>query len=105
MRAASCAAAAVDAVASTDRCDNLAASSNYGPATVDLAAPGVDITSTYPANRYVRRTVKVNGRPETRGGVKGSFPVSGDYGPYEFVNWACKFSVDSNLLEKAVRGV
>jgi subtilisin family serine protease len=44
----------VISVASTDRFDKLAASSNYGPATVDLAAPGVDITSTYPANRYVR---------------------------------------------------
>jgi subtilisin family serine protease len=41
-------------VASTDRWDNLAVSSNFGPATVDLAAPGVDITSTYPGNRYVR---------------------------------------------------
>ena len=64
---------------------------------------GVYRDGAYAANRYVRRTVKVNGRPETRGGVKGSFPVSGDYGPYEFVNWACKFSVDANLMELLVR--
>jgi hypothetical protein len=57
----------------------------------------------FAATRYVRRTVKVNGRPETRGGVKGSFPVSGDYGPYEFLNWACKFSIDANLMELTVR--
>ena len=57
----------------------------------------------FAANRYVRRTVKTNGQPETRGGVKGSFPVSGEYGPYEFVNWACKFSIDANLMELTVR--
>jgi hypothetical protein len=51
------------------------------------------------ANRYVRRTVDTTGRPETRGAVKGSFPVDGDYGRYEFLNWAAKFTIDSNLLE------
>jgi hypothetical protein len=55
------------------------------------------------ANSYVRRTVKVDGRAETRGAVKGSFPVSGDYGRYEFLNWACKFFVDANALEDDVR--
>jgi hypothetical protein len=59
--------------------------------------------AAFAANRYVRRTVKVDGQPETRGAVKGSFPVSGEYGPYEFLNWACKFSVDANLMELAVR--
>jgi len=61
--------------------------------------------AAYAANRYVRRTIKVEGPPETRGAVKGAFPVSGEYFPYQYPNWACKFSVDSNLLEKAVRGV
>ena len=61
--------------------------------------------AAYAANRYVRRTIKVEGRPETRGAVKGSFPVSGGYFPYQYPNWACKFSIDSNLLEKEVRGV
>ena len=31
------------------------------------------------ANRFVRRTVRVDGPPDTRGGVKGSFPVDGEY--------------------------
>ena len=35
-------------VAATDRDDELAGFSNYGAASVDLAAPGVDILSTYP---------------------------------------------------------
>ena len=37
------------------------------------------------------------------GGVKGSFPVSGGYGPYEYLNWAAKFFVDANLLEASVK--
>jgi hypothetical protein len=53
-------------------------------------------------NRYVRRTVDLNGRPEIRGAVKGSFPVSGIYCPYEYPNWATKFFVDANMLEGTV---
>ncbi|MDQ4126931.1 MAG: S8 family serine peptidase, partial [Actinomycetota bacterium] len=40
------------AVAATDHRDALASFSNYGATTVDLAAPGVNILSTLPANRY-----------------------------------------------------
>ncbi len=54
------------------------------------------------ANRYVRRTMDVNGPPETRGAIKGSFPIHGDYGSYEYLNWAVKFCVDANLLERAI---
>jgi subtilisin family serine protease len=39
-------------VAATDRDDSLASFSNYGPVNVDLAAPGVDIASTWPGGRY-----------------------------------------------------
>src|SRR5262249_433668 len=39
-------------VAATDASDNLAGFSNYGPTTVDLAAPGVDILSTAPNDGY-----------------------------------------------------
>jgi hypothetical protein len=46
-------------------------------------------------NAYVRRTIDVN----VRGAVKGSFPVSGDYGRFEYPNWACKFAVDANVIE------
>ncbi len=54
-------------------------------------------------NRYVRRTVRLDGPPETRGGVKGSFPVDGGYEAYQYPNWACKFFIDAQLLELAVR--
>jgi uncharacterized protein YyaL (SSP411 family) len=56
------------------------------------------------ANRFVRRTVRIDGPAETRGGVKGSWPIDGDYGAYQYLNWACKFFVDSNLLEQELEG-
>jgi hypothetical protein len=59
--------------------------------------------AAYAANQYVRRTMKVDGPPQVRGGIKGSFPVHGGYGTYEYPSWACKFCVDANMLEKAVR--
>ncbi len=58
------------------------------------------------ANRYVRRTVRLDGPQEVRGGVKGSFPVWGGYCRFQFPNWACKFTVDANRHEDrlAARG-
>jgi hypothetical protein len=53
------------------------------------------------ANVYVRRTQDVNGPPEVRGAIKGSFPVNGEYGTNQYLNWAAKFFVDANLLERA----
>jgi hypothetical protein len=55
------------------------------------------------ANSYVRRTLDLDGPPETRGGVKGSFPVNGRYLPFQFLNWACKFMIDANTLELALK--
>jgi hypothetical protein len=54
------------------------------------------------ANCFVRRTVRVEGNPDTLGGVKGSFPVDGEYGRYEYLNWAAKFLADSLMLEMAL---
>jgi aminoglycoside N3'-acetyltransferase len=54
------------------------------------------------ANRYVRRTLKFDGPSWMGGGVKGSFPVDGDYGTYEYLNWAAKFFIDSNRMEHAL---
>lgn len=59
--------------------------------------------AAYAANRYVRRTIRVDGPEETRGAVKGSFPVDGAYGRFEYLNWACKFFIDANMLEKEIR--
>ena len=55
------------------------------------------------ANRYVRRTVNIDGSPDVCGGVRGSFPIDGGYNAYQYLNWACKFMIDANLLERALR--
>jgi len=39
-------------VAATDHNDNLPSFSNFGATTVDIGAPGVNILSTFPGNRY-----------------------------------------------------
>ena len=59
--------------------------------------------AAFRANEFVRRTVSIDGRDEVRGGVKGSFPVDGLYGRYEYLNWAAKFSIDAQLLEREIR--
>jgi hypothetical protein len=58
--------------------------------------------AAFTANHYVRRTVAVQRPPEVRGAVKGSFPVDGGYRTYEYLNLACKFFVDAQMLERAV---
>jgi hypothetical protein len=47
--------------------------------------------------------MKIHGPAETRGGVKGSFPVDGNYGKFEYLSWASKFLIDSLMLEQVVR--
>ena len=48
-------------------------------------------------------TVRLDGPLETRGAVKGSFPVSGGYVKFQYPNWACKFFIDAISLEKEIR--
>ncbi|MBI5650356.1 MAG: terpene cyclase/mutase family protein [Chloroflexi bacterium] len=55
------------------------------------------------ANRFVRRCITLSGIPGQIGGVKGSFPVDGGYGAFSYLSWACKFSIDSNMLEQQIR--
>jgi hypothetical protein len=56
-------------------------------------------TAASRANSYVRRTIATGGPNEIRGGVKGSFPVDGWYGRWQYLNWACKFMIDANRAE------
>ena len=49
---------------------------------------------------YVRRTVRFDGEAGMVGGIKGSFPVDGEYGQWQYLNWAAKFCIDANLLER-----
>lgn len=48
---------------------------------------------------FVRRTIAVEGQEPWVGGVRGSFPVDGRYGRFQFLNWAAKFFVDAQLKE------
>ena len=44
--------------------------------------------------------------PGVRGGIRGSFPISGDYGRYQVLNWATKFFVDALFRHRlALAGV
>jgi uncharacterized protein YyaL (SSP411 family) len=54
-------------------------------------------------NRYLmaRHDIR-NPDPRLRGGVPGSWPVWGDYGPFQVLNWATKFFVDALSLELQV---
>jgi len=56
-------------VAATDQNDQLASFSSFGPTTVDLAAPGVNIYSTYPFERrlFDNLTSDITGRWTTGG--------------------------------------
>lgn len=49
---ANCRLPNVISVAAIDRLGNLASFSNFGPTTVDIAAPGVEILSTWPDQAY-----------------------------------------------------
>lgn len=51
------------------------------------------------ANRMVRRTLRLEAPRGIAGGVKGSFPVDGEYGRFQFLNWAAKFAIDANLMQ------
>jgi len=61
------------------------------------------LDAAFSANRYVRRTMRIDGDPDVRGAVKGSFPVDGAYDPWQYPNWAAKFTVDSCMLEREIR--
>ncbi|MEN3278784.1 MAG: hypothetical protein V7631_4574 [Massilia sp.] len=54
---------------------------------------------------FVRRTVRLEGRDGRVGGVKGSFPVDGAYGQWQYLNWAAKFCIDANVLEVELAAV
>lgn len=40
--------------------------------------------------------------PGVRGGIAGSYPIWGEYAPYEYPNWAAKFFADAILLQESI---
>jgi hypothetical protein len=51
-------------------------------------------------NRYLSSTQNLSARdPGIFGGIKGSQPIWGGYGAYEYLNWAAKFFADALILE------
>lgn len=54
------------------------------------------------ANRFVRRTLPVTADADHAGGVRGSFPVDGDYGRFRFVTQAAVYAIDANMMELAL---
>jgi len=59
--------------------------------------------AAYGLNRFVRRTMRVDDPDETRGAVRGSFPIGGAYGKFQYLNWAAKFAIDSYTAEQETR--
>ncbi len=57
------------------------------------------------ANEFLRKVQWLGtGNPGLDGGISGSFPLHGRYGPFEVLNWAVKFFVDSLMLEASIAG-
>lgn len=47
----------------------------------------------------VKRTQALTGDPNIVGGIKGSQPIYGWYGKYQYLNWAAKFYADALMAE------
>jgi hypothetical protein len=60
---------------------------------------GVDVLNRYLMARHDIR----NPDPRLRGGLPGSWPVWGDYGRLQILNWATKFLLDALTLEEVIR--
>lgn len=49
-----------------------------------------------------RKQITGSGEKHLEGGLAGSFPVSGEYGQYQLLNWAAKFFADLLILESVL---
>jgi hypothetical protein len=56
------------------------------------------------ANRFTQSVQFAGtGNPGLDGGISGSFPLHGNYGRFEILNWAVKFFADSLMMEAAAK--
>ena len=54
--------------------------------------------------RFLKRTQNRGSRdPGLRGGIKGSAPLSGEYGRYQVLSWATKYFVDALIRDEQIR--
>ncbi|MFQ5453973.1 MAG: hypothetical protein ACE5D6_07275, partial [Candidatus Zixiibacteriota bacterium] len=54
--------------------------------------------------KFVKSTQNCStNNPGLRGGIKGSYPITGGYGAFQVLNWATKFFADALLLENIVK--
>ena len=52
---------------------------------------------------FVKKTQSLSGADtDTRGGIKGSFPINGGYHPWQYPNWATKFYADALMVDMAI---
>jgi uncharacterized protein YyaL (SSP411 family) len=57
------------------------------------------------ANRFLQKVQWLGtGNPGLDGGISGSYPLHGEYGRFEVLNWAVKFFADSLMLEASIKG-
>jgi hypothetical protein len=61
------------------------------------------LTAMRRANEFLRKVQWMGtGNPDLDGGISGSFPLHGEYGRFQILNWAVKFFLDSMLLEASI---
>jgi uncharacterized protein YyaL (SSP411 family) len=48
------------------------------------------------------RQLMVPDAADLHGGITGSYPIDGGYGPYEICNWAVKFFMDALMIQNAI---
>ena len=54
--------------------------------------------------RFIKSTQNRESRdPGLRGGIKGSAPMSGEYGRYEILNWATKYFADALMRDEQLK--
>ncbi len=85
-------------VGAIDKEQNLASFSNYGAQSVDIAAPGVGITSTLPGQRYGSLSGTSMAAPHVSGGLALLFAYQNNLSVSEAINRVLETGRDSATL-------